>query len=138
VKRRDPSNTRGDDALTAYYNQQATTAVQAGKGDQAVADLEAGAHAVPSRAAAMYTYAANVVARNAKTPDDWKKVKSEVDKALALDPNNAQANFIAGIALGNSGDKAGATAALQKAKANVGSDNDLSGKIDTALAQLKK
>jgi Flp pilus assembly protein TadD len=86
----------------------------------------------------MYTSAANVMASSAKTPDDWKKVKVEVDKALAIDPNNAPANFIAGIALGNSGDRAGATAALQKAKANVGSDTDLSGKIDTALAQLKK
>jgi TonB family protein len=138
VKRRDPSNTHVDDALTAYYNQQATAAVQAGKSDQAVATLESGAHAVPSRAVAMYTYAANVIAGAAKTSDAWKKVKAEADKALAIDPNNAQANFVSGIALANSGDKTGATAALQKAKANVGSDSDLSGKIDTALAQLKK
>jgi TonB family protein len=138
VKRRDPSNTQVDDAMTAYYNQQARAAIQAGKSDQAVADLESGARAVPGRAALLYTSAASVMAGSAKTADDWKKVKSEADKALALDPNSAQANFVAGIALGNSGDRAGATAALQKAKANVGTDSDLSGKIDTALAQLKK
>jgi TonB family protein len=138
VKRRDPSNTQIDDALTSYYNQQAKAALQAGKNDQAVADLESGAKAVPSHAVTLYTSAANVMANGAKTPDDWKKVKSEIDKALAVDPNSPQANFIAGIALANSGDRAGATAALQKAKANVGSDSDLSGKIDTALAQLNK
>ncbi|HYZ16577.1 MAG TPA: TonB family protein [Candidatus Acidoferrum sp.] len=138
IKRRDPSNTRIDDTLAGYYNQQAGAAIQAGKADQAVADLETGAKAVPSRAVALYSSAANVIAHGAKTPDDWKKVKAEADKALAIAPNDAQANFIAGIALGNAGDKTGATTALQKAKANVGSDADLSGKIDAALAQLNK
>lgn len=138
IKRRDPSNTRIDDTLAGYYNQQAGAAIQAGKTDQAVTDLEAGAKAVPSHAVALYSSAANVIAHGAKTPDDWKKVKAEADKALAIAPNDAQANFIAGIALGNAGDKTGATTALQKAKANVGSDADLSGKIDAALAQLKK
>jgi TonB family protein len=138
IKRRDPSNTRIDDTLAGYYNQQAGAAIQAGKTDQAVTNLETGAKAVPSRAVALYSSAANVIAHGAKTPDDWKKVKVEADKALAIAPNDAQANFIAGIAMGNSGDRTGATTALQKAKANVGSDADLSGKIDAALAQLKK
>lgn len=138
IKRRDPSNTRIDDTLAGYYNQQAGAAIQAGKTDQAVTDLETGAKAVPSRAVALYSSAANVIAHGAKTPDDWKKVKAEADKALAIAPNDAQANFIAGIAMGNSGDRTGATTALQKAKANVGTDADLSGKIDAALAQLKK
>lgn len=138
VKRREPSNTRIDDTLAGYYNQQAGAAIQAGKTDQAVADLDAGAKALPSRAVPLYTSAANLLAKGAKTPDDWKKVKAEIDKALAVAPNDPQANFIAGVALANAGDRAGATTALQKAKANVGSDADLSGKIDAALAQLKK
>jgi tetratricopeptide (TPR) repeat protein len=138
VKRRDPSNTRVDDAIAGYYNQQASAAVQGGKRDQAVASLEAGAKAVPSRAVVLYTAAANVMGGSAKSADDWKRVKAEADKALAVNPNDAGALFIDGIASANAGDSAGARTALTKAKANVGSDADLSAKIDTALAQLSK
>ncbi len=138
VKRRDPSNTRIDDALAGYYNQQASADVQSGKRDQAVAALEAGAKAVPSRAVVLYTAAANVLGGNAKSADDWKKVKAEADKALAVNPNDPGALFIDGIALANAGDSAGAKTMLAKAKTNVGSDADLSAKIDTALAQLNK
>ncbi len=138
VKRRDPSNTRVDDAIAGYYNQQASAAVQGGKRDQAVASLEAGAKAVPSRAVVLYTAAANVMGGGAKSADDWKRVKAEADKALAVNPNDAGALFIDGIAAANAGDSATAKTALAKAKANVGSDADLSAKIDTALAQLSK
>lgn len=138
VKRRDPSNTRVDDALAGYYNQQATAAVQGGKRDQAVASLEAGAKAVPSRAVVLYTAAANVMSGGAKSADDWKRVKAEADKALAANPNDAGALFIDGIASANAGDSATAKTTLAKAKANAGSDADLSAKIDTALAQLNK
>lgn len=134
VKRRDPSNTRVDDSLAAYYNQQATTLLQAGKKDQAVANLESAAQALPSRAVVMYAQAANVLASG--TSPDWKKVKAEADKALAIDPNDARANFIAGVALGNSGDKTGAISLIQKAKANAGSDAKLAADADTALKQL--
>lgn len=134
LKRRDPSNTRVDDSLAAYYNQQAVTLIQAGKKDQAVASLEAAAQAVPSRAVVLYSQAANVLASG--TTPDWKRVKAEADKALAIDPNNAQANFVAGVALGNSGDKTGAIALIQKAKANAGTDTKLSADADTALKQL--
>ena len=134
VKRRDPSNTRVDEAMAGYYNQQATTAMQAGKKDQAVAMLEAGAQAVPSRAAALYLQAANILSSG--TSPDWKKVKAEADKALALDPNEGHANFIAGVALANSGDKTGAIPLIQKAKANAGSDAKLLTDADAALKQL--
>ena len=134
LKRRDPSNTRIDDTLAAYYNQQAATLMQAGKKDQAVASLEAAAQAIPSRAVVLYTQAANVLASG--TTPDWKRVKAEADKALAIDPNNAQANFVAGVSLGNSGDKTGAIALIQKAKANAGTDTKLSADADTALKQL--
>ncbi|MEA2665098.1 MAG: hypothetical protein QOI11_2042, partial [Candidatus Eremiobacteraeota bacterium] len=138
VKRRDPSNTRVDDAVAGYYNQQASAAVQGGKRDQAVASLEAGAKAVPSRAVVLYTAAANVMGGGAKSADDWKRVKAEADKALADNPNDAGALFIDGVAAANAGDSATAKTTLAKAKANVGSDADLSAKIDTALAQLNK
>jgi tetratricopeptide (TPR) repeat protein len=138
VKRRDPSNTRVDDAIAGYYNEQASAAVQGGKRDQAVASLEAGAKAVPSRAVVLYTAAANVMGGSAKSADDWKRVKAEADKALAVNGNDPGALFIDGIASANAGDSASAKTALAKAKANVGSDADLSAKIDAALAQLNK
>jgi tetratricopeptide (TPR) repeat protein len=137
LKQRDPSNTRVDDTLAAYYNQQAVSAVQAGKPDQAVAMLEQAAQALPSRAAVLYVQAANVLS-SGKTPD-WKKVKAEADKALAIDPNEPRANFVAGVAVANSaGDKSVAIALLQKAKANAGSDTKLASDADAALAQLQK
>ncbi len=138
LKRRDPANSRVDDALAGYYNQQASAAVQAGKRDQAVASLEAGAKAVPSRAVILYTAAANVMGGSAKSADEWKRVKAEADKALAVNAADPAALFIDGIAAANAGDSAGAKVALTKAKANVGSDADLSAKIDAALAQLNK
>ncbi len=81
--------------------------------------------------------AANVLS-SGKTPD-WKKVKAEADKALAIDPNEPRANFVAGVAVANSaGDKAVAIALLQKAKANAGPDTKLASDADAALAQLQK
>jgi TonB family protein len=136
IKQRDPSNTRVDDAIAAYYNQQALAAAKAGKTDQAVALLEQAAQAVPSQGTVLYTQAANVFA-NASTPD-WKKVKAEADKALALSPNDARANYVAGIAVANGGDKTNALSYLQKAKANAGADTTLAAQVDTAIATLNK
>ncbi len=134
LKRRDPSNTRVDDTLAAYYNQQAVAAMQAGKKDEAVADLENAAKIVPARSVVLYVQAANVLSQGDKP--DWKRVKAEVDKALAVDPNDARANYVAGIALANQGDSKGAIPLLQKAKANAGSDTSLNADIDTALKKL--
>jgi tetratricopeptide (TPR) repeat protein len=134
IKRRDPSNTRVDDTLAAYYNQQAAAAVKAGKMEEAVSDLENAAKIVPARGVVLYVQAANVLAQPEKP--DWKRVKAEVDKALAIDPNDARANYVAGIALANQGDSKGAIPLLQKAKANAGSDTSLNADIDTALKKL--
>jgi tetratricopeptide (TPR) repeat protein len=142
LKARDPSNSRVDDALAAYYQQQATAAAQAGKRDEAVADLENAAKAVPSRAATLYVMAANLLSGG--TTPDWKRVKAEADKALAVSPNDPRANYVAGIALANGIPKTGAPdtapamAYLQRAKANVGSDASLGSDIDKAIAALGK
>jgi TonB family protein len=134
VKEHDPSDTRIDDALVAYYNGEAATAVQGGKRDVAVADLETGAKTVPSHAVAFYTQATNVLAGG--TSPDWKKVRAEADKALAVDPNSALANYLGGVAAANGGDRTAAIAYLQKAKANAGSDAKLASDADTALQKL--
>jgi len=134
IKRRDPSNTRVDDTLAAYYNQQAAAAVNAGRLEEGVTALENAAKVVPARAVLLYVQAASVLSKPDKP--DWKRVKAEADKALAIDPNDARANYVAAIALANQGDSKGAIPLLQKAKANAGSDISLSADIDTALKKL--
>jgi tetratricopeptide (TPR) repeat protein len=134
VKRRDPSNTRIDDTLAAFYNQRAVTEMKAGKKEEAVADLETAARVVPARAVALFVQAANVLSQGDKP--DWKRVKTEGDKALAIDGNDARANYVVGIALANQGDGKAAIPYLQKAKANAGSDTQLNADIDTALKKL--
>jgi tetratricopeptide (TPR) repeat protein len=143
LKARDPSNTRVDDALATYYNQQAIAAMQAGKKAEAVTDLENAARAVPSRAAVLYVAAANILSQGDKP--DWKAVKAEADKALAVSPTDPRANYVAGIALANQidpktpkPDTAPALAYLNKAKANAGSDTQLNADIDKAIAALAK
>ncbi len=54
LKRRDPSNTRVDDTMAAYYNRQAVDAMKSGNRTQAVTDLENAAKAVPTRAVVLY------------------------------------------------------------------------------------
>jgi tetratricopeptide (TPR) repeat protein len=134
LKARDPSNTRVDDTLATYYNGRAVAFMKEGKKAEAVAELENAARAVPSKAAVLYVQAANVLAQGDKP--DWKAVKAEADKALAVDPNDARANYVAGIALANAGDGKAAIPLLQKAKANVGSDASLNAEIDAALKKL--
>jgi len=135
LKRRDPSYTRIDDALAAYYNRQAVDAMKAGNRTLAVTDLENAAKAVPTRAVILYVQAANVLSQGDKP--DWKAVKAEADKALAVDPNDARANYVAGIALANQGDGKNAIVYLQKAKAAAGSDAELNTNIDAALKKLQ-
>jgi len=134
VRKRDPQNARIDDALAAYYNQQAVAALHAGNTNEAVAELERAAVAVPSRAVALYAQAASALSQ--ASPVDWAAVKAEADKALALDPSDARANYIAGIALANGGDKTGAITYLRKAKLSAGTDATLNADIDAALRGL--
>ena len=125
-----------DPVVANYYGSKANAESKTNPAD-AIAMYEAGAQAVPSQAGPMLGQASVLLANSAKTPDDWKKVHAEASKALALDPNNPTTNYIDGVALASTGDKAGATAALQKAKANVGSNAQLSAQIDKALSQTK-
>ncbi len=134
LKQRDPSNTRVDDALAGYYNQQALAAMRAGDKEGAVARLEAAAQDAPSRAVALYVQAANILAAGQSV--DWVRVTAEAQKALAIDANDARANYVAGIATANAHSPAGAIVYLQKAKANAGSDADLLAQIVTALKAL--
>jgi tetratricopeptide (TPR) repeat protein len=135
IKRRDPSYTKIDDTLATYYNRQAIDAMKAGNRTLAVTDLENAAKAIPTRAVVLYVQAANVLSQGDKP--DWKAVKAEADKALAVDPNDARANYVVGVALANQGDPKNALVYLQKAKAAAGSDSELNTNIDAALKKLQ-
>lgn len=135
LKSRDPSSAAEmDGVVAAYFKNQAVAKMKGGDADGAEALLERGAKLAPTSAAKLYVQAANLLAQ--KAPPDWNAVEAEARKALAADPGDAQANYVVGIARGNSGDKAGAIAFLQKAQANAGADAELKGDADAALKKL--
>lgn len=136
ARKLDASNTLATDVLATAYTQQAVKAANAGQPETAISTFETGAQAVPARAGMLYGYAAYIMA-GAKSPD-WTKVKAEADKALATDPNDARANYVAGIALANQGKRTDAKPFIAKAKANVGTDATLGKQIDDASKQLSQ
>jgi hypothetical protein len=136
VARLDPSITQTGDIIAQYYNDKATALVKAGDRKGAADALDAGAGAVPKYAVQLYGNAATILASDTKP--DWKVVKAEADKALAIDPNDARSNYVAGVALANDKDTKDALTYLNKAQASAktGNDADLSKQIDAALKQL--
>jgi TonB family protein len=135
VKKRDPSAAADLDAAVAEsYAKQAAAYAADSKLDSAVTAYESAAAAAPARAALFYYEAAATMTKAAKP--DWKSVRAEADKSLAVDPTNAHANYLAGVAAANSADKPAAIAYLQKAKANVGTDATLAVQVDAALKTL--
>ncbi len=137
VARLDPSITQTGEIIAQYYNDKATALVKSGDRKGASDQLDAGAAAVPKYAVQLYGNAATILASDAKP--DWKVVKAEADKALAIDPNDARANYVAGVALANDKNTKDALTYLNKAQATAktGTDADLSRQIDAALKQLE-
>ena len=137
AKQLDPSNAGASNVIANYYVQQATTATQAGKPADAAAAYDQAATAVPTQAAQLYARAA-VAYLSAKPPDN-DKAKAEADKALAVDPQNAAANYAAGVALANQPGKGkDALVYLNKAddSAKKGNDPQLTSAIENVLKQL--
>lgn len=127
-----------DKALVNGFNSNAQTMVKAGKVDDAVALLESAAKTYPSYAGQLYAQAAAAMTY-AKTPD-WKRVKSEADKAISSDPTGGFANYLAGLALANSGDLKGAKNYIDKAKtsADYKSDAGFAKQVDTLALNIQK
>lgn len=142
IKQIDPANTSVQTLEGNRYIQMANDASKAGNHAEALKDFEQAA-AVGSPQVQVTAYAAAALEQNAvlqaqKTPptkDDYAKVKSYADKALAVNPNDALANYAEGVALagewviGNKQDaglKAQAVAALNKAKAAAQSAGNIS------------
>lgn len=135
----DPSQSGGAGNIFAnYYSKQAQTLSKAGKNGDAAAMLEQAAASAPRQAAVqLYAEAAfNYLQAQPKPEND--KAKADADKALALAPDDAQANFAEGIAFANSGKSTDALTYLNKADAAAKKDNDtkLATAIENAIKQL--
>jgi len=142
IKQIDPNNTSVATLEGNKFIQAANEASKAGNHSEALKDFEQAA-AVGSPQIQVTAYAAaaleeNAVLQSQKTPptkDDYAKVKAYADKALAINANDALANYAEGVALtgewvlGNKSDaglKAQALAALNKAKASAQSAGNIS------------
>jgi TonB family protein len=123
----DPNNAQITNILASVYLDRATHAATPA---EAVADYEQVAQLVPDKAAVSYENAAVALGNAAKTADEFKAALAELKKALALVPNDAQANYTAAVLSGNAGDSASARAYLATAKTNVGDNLELAAKIN--------
>lgn len=133
----DPSATAPQEAIASYYATQAIEKEKAGQQDQAGALYEQAAQVAPSQAVTLYARAAFAYL-NVKPKPDATHAKATADKALALNPNSAQANFAEGVALADQGNAKDALTYLNKADAAAKAANDsgLIAQIESAIKQL--
>lgn len=134
----DPAMNNVNDAIAEATIEKANAASAAGDYAGAAKLLDAGAPAAGKSAAMFYASAAMDTLRAPKP--DWKAVKAEADKALAIDPNDVEANYVAGYALAQQSDFKGANAFFVRAQTAVKNgakvlDPSLPGKIDAAVKQ---
>lgn len=133
----DPSETTSANVFANYYIKEAQTAAAADKGDAAAAAYEQAAAMAPSSAADLYGEAA-IAYLNLK-PANNAKASVDAQKALALKPDSAVANYAAGVALANTpGKDKDALVYLQKADASAkaGTDPKLTAAIEKVIKQL--
>jgi TonB family protein len=133
----DPSATAPQEAIAGYYATQAIEKEKAGQQAQAAALYEEAAQVAPSQAVTLYARAAFAYL-NVKPNPDAAHAKATADKALALNPNSAQANFAEGVALADQGNSKDALIYLNKADAAAKAANDtgLIAQIESAIKQL--
>ncbi len=151
IKQIDPTNTSVATLEGNHYIQAANEASKAGNHAEALKDFEQAA-ASGSPAVQVTAYAAAALEQNAvlqsqkttPTKDDYAKVKSYADKALAINANDALANYAEGVALAgewvvgskqDSSLKSQALLALNKAKSSAQSSGNttLSQSIDNFI-----
>ena len=139
IKQLDPSSTAGSAAMGATLIKNGQAAVEAKDTATALSDFDkAAALGDPQLSVTANTLAAFAISRSAKP--DYKQMQAYADKALAIKPNDAQANFAEGIALTgqwtashNDDMKKSAAAALDKAdqQAKAEGNEALSLQIET-------
>ena len=137
AKQLDPSSTGTDTVFANYYIKQAQANSAAGKSGAAAASFEQAAAAAPSQAAVLYTQAAFAYLQ-AQPKADATSAKADADKALALKPDDASANYAAGVALADQGNAKDALVFLNKADtlAKAANDAKLTAQIESAIKQL--
>ena len=153
IKKLDPNNPAIGAIMANTYITQGQADVKAGKFQDAIAAFEqAGKSGNTQAQVTGYTLAAFAVSqmlqsqKNPATVADYAKMKGYADKALAANPNDAQANFAEGVALageyvvGGKSDaslKSQALAALNKAKsaAQASGNFSLSLSVDNFIKQ---
>jgi TonB family protein len=132
IKQMDPNNASVTTLEGNRYLQQGNDAANAGNHDEALKDFlqaaSVGSTAVQVTAYSAAAFQQAAILAAAKTPatkDDYAKVAAYAQKALAINPNDAQANYAYGVGLageyivGGKQDaslKSQAVAALNKAK----------------------
>ncbi len=138
IAKSDPSATNAQQYVRGYYEKSASDLVKAKKFTDAAALYEKAAVTFPSIAATEYANAAFMYLQAQPKPDN-DHAKADADKALALDPNNASANFAAGVSLANQpGKTKDALVFLNKADASAkaGNDTALAANVENVLKQL--
>lgn len=134
----DPNVTNAQLFLANYYEKSASDLVTAGKINDAGVLYDKAAIVAPTQAVALYVKAAFVYLRETPNPDNVR-AGAEADKALALAPNDAAANFAKGVALANQpGKTKDAMTYLTRADASAksGSDASLTAAIEDGIKKL--
>jgi len=137
VARLDPLNApKLQQAEYVAVSNGAIASANAGKIAEAVAAFEAGAATFPADAANFYGQAAFVMLTD-KTPD-YKKLKAEADKSLALDPTNGRALFVSAFVAAQAGDGKTAIADMNRAKTSplYATDASFAKQVDDNLKKL--
>lgn len=132
MKQLDPSSTDANAAMGASLIKSARAARDAGDSAKALSYYDqAAALGDPTISVTADVEAAFTIGQASKP--DYKRMQAYADKALAVKPNDASANFAEGIALTGQSEKQKATDALQKADQQAKADGNeaLSLQIET-------
>lgn len=138
IAKLDPTNTGAQLYFANYYSKNASDLVNAGKFSEGAAAYEQAAAVAPSQAVGSYVSAAFAYLKTKPNPAN-DKAKADADRALAIAPNDASANFAAGYALANQpGKTKDALVFLNKADASAktGTDASLTAAIENVIKQL--
>jgi tetratricopeptide (TPR) repeat protein len=138
VTRLDPTQTNAGLFLAGSYTKSASELALASKFVESAAMLESAAAAAPSQSATLYARAALMYFRAPKNADVGR-AQIDADRAIALAPNDALANFAAGFVLANQpGKTKDGLVILNRADelAKKGNDPALTSNIEDTIKRL--
>lgn len=137
AKQLDPSANGGYLGISRYHADEAAAHLKLGHYAVAASVYEQAAGEAPDNAVTLYDNAAFAYLQEKPKPAN-DKAKADVNKALAIDPNDPAANYALGIVLANEGKKRDALVALDKADAAAknGTDATLTGNIENTIKRL--